>query len=39
MSVALAVALLAGCRRGNNVTVEIPTVAVERRDIVLDATA
>ena len=39
MAGALAVALLAGCRRGNNVTVEIPTVAVERRDIVLDATA
>lgn len=36
---ALAVALLAGCRRGNEQSVEIPTVAVERRDIVLDATA
>ncbi len=39
MAGALAVVLLAGCRRGTNQSVEIPTVAVERRDIVLDATA
>ncbi len=36
---ALAVALLTNCKAAKQATVEIPTVAVERRDIVLDATA
>ncbi len=36
---ALAVALLTNCNSAKQTTVEIPTVAVERRDIVLDATA
>ena len=35
----LSAALLASCGGSKQVTVEIPTVAVERRDIVLDATA
>lgn len=35
----LSAALLANCGGTKQVTVEIPTVAVERRDIVLDATA
>jgi len=39
MAGVLAVVLVAGCRRGTKQSVEIPTVAVERRDIVLDATA
>lgn len=36
---ALSAAFLANCSRSKKVTVDIPTVAVERRDIVLDATA
>ncbi|HEY7565985.1 MAG TPA: efflux RND transporter periplasmic adaptor subunit, partial [Gemmatimonadaceae bacterium] len=36
---ALSAALLVSCGGSKQVTVEIPTVAVERRDIVLDATA
>ena len=39
MAAALAVLLLVGCKGAKEVAVEIPTVAVERRDIVLDATA
>lgn len=35
----LAVFLLASCKGNREVSVEIPAVAVERRDIVLDATA
>ena len=35
----LSAALLASCGGSKQVTIEIPTVAVERRDIVLDATA
>jgi len=36
---ALGLALLANCNGAKKETIEIPTVAVERRDIVLDATA
>ncbi len=39
MAAALAVLLLVGCKGANEEAVEIPNVAVERRDIVLDATA
>jgi HlyD family secretion protein len=39
VGVVLSAALLASCGGSKQVTIEIPTVAVERRDIVLDATA